>query len=94
MLTALGAAVDRLPGGRARRSPPRRVRRRRPAASLLLGHFDTVWAVGQLERMPLREEDGRLYGPGIFDMKAGIAIAMLAIRALRRLSAVVTRRAS
>jgi len=49
---------------------------------LLLGHFDTVWPVGTLERMPLREEDGRLYGPGIFDMKSGIAVAMLAIHAL------------
>ena len=46
-----------------------------PAAPiLLLGHFDTVWSVGQLERMPFREEDGRLHGPGIFDMKAGIAV--------------------
>jgi glutamate carboxypeptidase len=51
---------------------------------LLLGHFDTVWPVGQLERMPLTEEDGRLHGPGIFDMKAGIAVAMLAVRALRQ----------
>jgi glutamate carboxypeptidase len=49
---------------------------------LLLGHFDTVWPLGQLERMPLRRENGRLHGPGIFDMKAGIAIAMLAARAL------------
>jgi glutamate carboxypeptidase len=49
---------------------------------LLLGHFDTVWPVGQLQRMPVREEDGRLYGPGIFDMKAGIASGMLAVRAL------------
>jgi len=49
---------------------------------LLLGHFDTVWPVGTLERMPLREEHGRLHGPGIFDMKSGIAVAMLAIRAL------------
>src|SRR4051812_27332520 len=49
---------------------------------LLLGHFDTVWPVGQLERMPLVASDGRLHGPGIFDMKAGIAIAMLATRAL------------
>jgi len=49
---------------------------------LLLGHFDTVWPVGQLEQMPLTQTDGRLHGPGIFDMKAGIALAMLATRAL------------
>ena len=49
---------------------------------LLLGHLDTVWPVGQLERMPLARSNGRLHGPGVFDMKAGIAIAMLATRAL------------
>lgn len=50
---------------------------------LLLGHFDTVWPIGQLEQMPFVERDGRLHGPGIFDMKAGIAVAMLAARAVR-----------
>ena len=49
---------------------------------LLLGHFDTVWPVGQLERMPVHEEDGRLHGPGVFDMKGGIGIGLLALRAL------------
>jgi glutamate carboxypeptidase len=49
---------------------------------LLLGHFDTVWPVGQLERMPFVDARGRLHGPGIFDMKGGIAIGMLATRAL------------
>src|SRR5437868_4898807 len=49
---------------------------------LLLGHFDTVWPVGQLERMPLVRSSGRLHGPGVFDMKAGIAIAMLGTRAI------------
>ena len=49
---------------------------------LLLGHFDTVWPVGQLQRMPLTVTDGRIHGPGVFDMKAGIAIAALATRAL------------
>jgi len=49
---------------------------------LLLGHFDTVWPIGQLDRMPLMHQEGRLHGPGVFDMKAGIAIAMLATRAL------------
>lgn len=49
---------------------------------LLLGHFDTVWPVGQLARMPVRHAGGRLFGPGTFDMKAGIAIAMLGVQTL------------
>jgi glutamate carboxypeptidase len=57
-----------------------------PARILLLGHFDTVWDVGQIGRMPIREEDGRLYGPGVFDMKASIGVAMLAVQALRQLA--------
>ena len=54
-----------------------------PSQLLMLGHFDTVWPVGQIDRMPIVEENGRLSGPGVYDMKAGIAIAMLAIRALQ-----------
>jgi glutamate carboxypeptidase len=53
---------------------------------LLLGHFDTVWPVGQIDRMPFLQEDGRLHGPGVFDMKSGIAVAMLAMRAIADLS--------
>lgn len=49
---------------------------------LMLGHFDTVWPVGQLDRMPLKREAGRLYGPGVFDMKGGIGLATLATRAV------------
>jgi glutamate carboxypeptidase len=82
MLTEAGARVARIPqterGHHIRAEfdgGPRRV--------LILGHFDTVWSVGQLEKMPLREEDGRLHGPGIYDMKASIAIAILAVKALR-----------
>jgi glutamate carboxypeptidase len=56
-----------------------------PKQVLILGHFDTVWDVGTIERMPLREEGGRLHGPGIYDMKASIAIAALAARAARQL---------
>ena len=59
---------------------------------LMLGHFDTVWAVGQLERMPLVRRDGRLHGPGVFDMKAGIGIAMLAARALLETGASIRHR--
>jgi glutamate carboxypeptidase len=50
---------------------------------LLLGHLDTVWDVGTLERMPFRIRKGRAYGPGIFDMKAGIICGLWAVRALQ-----------
>ncbi len=53
---------------------------------LMIGHFDTVWPVGQIERMPLEFRDGCLFGPGVFDMKAGIAVGLLAARALREAS--------
>ncbi|HEY2431533.1 MAG TPA: M20 family metallopeptidase [Vicinamibacterales bacterium] len=52
-------------------------------AVMLLGHFDTVWPVGTLERMPLQVDRDRLSGPGAFDMKAGIAIGLAALQALR-----------
>jgi glutamate carboxypeptidase len=54
---------------------------------MLLGHFDTVWPVGTLARMPLRRDGDRLHGPGVFDMKAGIAIALGALDALRETGA-------
>jgi glutamate carboxypeptidase len=59
-----------------------------PRQILMLGHFDTVWPVGQLAKMPLRRDGGRLYGPGVFDMKAGIAVAMLATRGVLELGAI------
>jgi glutamate carboxypeptidase len=56
--------------------------RSREKPILLLGHFDTVWESGTLHSMPCREHRGRLYGPGVYDMKAGIAIALYAVRAV------------
>jgi glutamate carboxypeptidase len=53
---------------------------------LMLGHFDTVWPVGQIARMPLEFRNGCLFGPGVFDMKAGIAVGLLAARALQEAS--------
>jgi glutamate carboxypeptidase len=46
---------------------------------LLLGHLDTVWPLGTLKHMPCRVGDGRLWGPGTLDMKAGVAMALTAI---------------
>ena len=50
---------------------------------LLLGHMDTVWDVGTIVRMPLKESGGRFWGPGVLDMKAGIALMLHALDALR-----------
>ncbi len=55
------------------------------APILLLGHFDTVYDLGTLARMPFRISGGRAYGPGTFDMKSGLVIALFAVDALRRL---------
>ncbi len=49
---------------------------------LLLGHLDTVWPLGTLKSMPCRVKDGRLWGPGTFDMKAGAAMALTALEML------------
>jgi glutamate carboxypeptidase len=49
---------------------------------LVLGHLDTVYEAGTLARTPFRISRGRAYGPGVFDMKAGIVIALFAIDAL------------
>jgi glutamate carboxypeptidase len=49
---------------------------------LLLGHLDTVWPLGTLESMPCRLSEGRLWGPGTLDMKAGVAMALTALEML------------
>jgi glutamate carboxypeptidase len=49
---------------------------------MLLGHFDTVWALGTLAKMPWRVHKGRAWGPGSYDMKAGITQMLHALRAL------------
>jgi glutamate carboxypeptidase len=80
-LRGTGGATTRLPGGPAGDhlradfgSGARRV--------LLLGHIDTVWPAGTLAGRPFRHEPGVLRGPGVFDMKAGLALAVLALKAL------------
>ncbi len=53
---------------------------------LLVGHTDTVHPRGTINERPWREEGGRIYGPGIFDMKANCALALEALRACARLA--------
>jgi glutamate carboxypeptidase len=57
---------------------------RRPV--LLLGHYDTVYDRGTLSTMPWCEIDGKLCGPGVFDMKCGIVQMMFALRGLREIT--------
>ena len=80
-LRLIGAEVELIEGTATGRHLRARVGQGQPQL-LLLGHIDTVWPVGHLRRMPIRQEQGRLHGPGVYDMKAGIAIGMLALRAL------------
>ena len=58
---------------------------------LLLGHLDTVWGLNTLASMPFRVTTGRAYGPGIFDMKAGVVMGIFALRCLRELQMPVAR---
>ncbi len=50
---------------------------------LLLGHLDTVWPMGTLATMPFRKAKGKLFGPGVYDMKAGVVMALHAVAMLR-----------
>jgi len=50
---------------------------------LVLGHLDTVYPFGTLARMPFRVLKGRAWGPGIFDMKGGVVLALFALEILR-----------
>jgi glutamate carboxypeptidase len=71
---AFGHVIEARFGPRTRKTTPKPV--------LLLGHLDTVWPLGTLKTMPCRIADGRLWGPGTLDMKAGVAMAITALELL------------
>lgn len=72
-------------GNHLRVTWPARARKESRGQLLILGHYDTVYASGTLRKMPFRVRGGKAYGPGVFDMKAGIVQAMFALEALREL---------
>lgn len=57
---------------------------------LLLGHLDTVWSTGTLATMPFRAAKGKIFGPGVYDMKAGVVMALHALAMLREAEALTT----
>ncbi len=75
----------RTSGGMLLALPARRPRRL--PVQLLIGHSDTVWPIGTIAGMPVRREDGRLYGPGAFDMKGGLVEIVFALEAIRSIGA-------
>jgi glutamate carboxypeptidase len=79
--TQFGAKAERLPHGHLACTfgdgGPKQI--------MVLGHYDTVWPMETIRTMPFREADGRLWGPGVLDMKGGVAMFLMAARALREL---------
>ncbi|MBN1485210.1 MAG: M20 family metallopeptidase [Chloroflexia bacterium] len=90
---ALGVETELLPqetaGDHLRVYQPAPAPGRPPA--LLLCHYDTVWPAGTLQERPFRIEGGRAWGPGVYDMKAGILLAEFALRAVRDLDLTLPR---
>ncbi len=86
-LVAAGCLVDRLDGG----EEGAHLVARRPNSTddrpiqLLVGHYDTVWPLDTVRTMPVRLQNGRLSGPGVYDMKGGLVLIIYALRALEQL---------
>jgi len=86
-LALLGARVETIPGRMGYGDCVRATFPHRKADEpgiLVMGHLDTVHPIGTLASLPWRREGGRLYGPGVYDMKGGNFIALEAIRQLLR----------
>jgi glutamate carboxypeptidase len=86
-LRALGMYTIRVPGRKSGGYLYARPKRRTPnqPIQLLIGHCDTVWPLKTLEQMPLQETHSQLAGPGVYDMKAGIAQIIFALSCLSAL---------
>jgi glutamate carboxypeptidase len=84
-LQRLGYLIHRIPGrssgGMLHARPTGRPRGE--ATQLLLGHYDTVWPLGTLADMPFEAEGDTVRGPGVYDMKGGVAQVLLALDAIR-----------
>lgn len=83
-LSDLGFAVNRVPGRDSGGMLYARRNRRRchSHTQMILGHYDTVWSLGTLESMPYEIDGTIVRGPGVYDMKAGITQALMALRTL------------
>jgi glutamate carboxypeptidase len=71
-----------LSGGQILSKP---VERNGKCCQMLLGHVDTVWPKGTLKKMPFSNEGDSYKGPGIYDMKAGVAMMILALKIMKEM---------
>lgn len=62
-----------------------KVRNKALPLQLIVGHCDTVWPLGTIENMPFSSENGKLKGPGVYDMKVGIAQVIFALKTIKDL---------
>ena len=60
-------------------------RKRTQPCQLMIGHCDTVWPINTLRQMPIQVKDGKMHGPGVYDMKAGLVQILYAIHTIRAL---------
>jgi glutamate carboxypeptidase len=82
-LAEVGFAAHRISGEKSGGHLYARPPEGRAPAQLLLGHCDTVWPLGTVKEMPVEIGEGIVKGPGVYDMKAGLAQMIFALRALR-----------
>jgi len=89
-LRAIGAKVTRVPQRKTGDfhvfEYPGREDRSLDGRLLVLTHIDTVWPVGRIEKMPFYLSGDKLFGPGVLDMKAGLVLAVSALRAMTDLN--------
>ena len=87
-LESLGFYVLHMPGnntgGYLFARPLKRIKNN--PIQLLIGHCDTVWDINTIQDMPIIQHNEKMYGPGIYDMKAGITQIMYAIQTIQKLS--------
>jgi len=84
LLEEAGMTVTEIPDSRGPHLFAEIVPETRGAPPLVLvGHCDTVWPKGEASRRAPTERDGRLYGPGVYDMRGGLILAVFALRFLR-----------
>lgn len=63
-----------------------KIRKKNKPLQLLIGHCDTVWSINTIKDNPVVQHDGKLTGPGVYDMKAGLTQIIFSLLAIKELS--------